>query len=163
MKVKGRISSVNLFYVLAQTIIGVGLLSLPHQTHHTAGSDGWISILITGFFIQLIVLIIWLLCRKFPNLTLFDFSKVILGKTLGTVVNFLYIIYLLTNICYIFIVYTDTLKRWILPRYSRMDFTFDIIRSTYLWEYLYDKKYDIFIFFPILVYPAFIPHYIFCL
>lgn len=115
MTVKGRISSVNLFYVLAQTMIGVGLLSLPHQTHRTAGSDGWISILITGFFIQLIVLIIWLLCRKFPNLTLFDFSKVIVGKTLGTVVNFLYIIYLLTIICYIFIVYTDTLKRWILP------------------------------------------------
>lgn len=115
MKVTGRISSVNLFYVLVQTIIGVGLLSLPHQTHHTAGSDGWISILITGFFIQLIVLIIWLLCRKFPNLTLFDFSKVILGKIPGTVINFLYIIYLLTNICYIFIIYADTLNRWILP------------------------------------------------
>ena len=115
MKVKGRISSVNLFYVLAQTMIGVGLLALPHHTHHTAGSDGWISILFTGIFIQLITLIIWFLCRKFPNLTLFDFSKVILGKMLGTVLNFLYVMYLLTIICYIFIIYTDTLKRWILP------------------------------------------------
>ncbi|WP_017795561.1 GerAB/ArcD/ProY family transporter [Oceanobacillus kimchii] len=115
MKVKSRISSVVLFFVLVQTMIGVGLLSLPHQAHHAAGSDGWISILISGFFIQLIVLLIWLLCRKFPNLTLFDFSKVILGRTSGTVLNFLYIIYLLTMICYIFIIYADTLKRWILP------------------------------------------------
>lgn len=115
MKVKSRISSENLFFVLVQTMMGVGLLSLPHQTHHAAGSDGWISILITGFFIQLIVLLIWLLCIKFPNLTLFDFSKVILGKTSGTALNFLYIIYLLTMICYIFIVYADILKRWILP------------------------------------------------
>ncbi|SEQ44956.1 GerAB/ArcD/ProY family transporter [Piscibacillus halophilus] len=115
MKVKSRISSENLFFVLVQTMMGVGLLTLPHQTHHAAGSDGWISILITGFFIQLIVLLIWLLCIKFPNLTLFDFSKVILGKMLGTVLNFIYIIYLLTMICYIFIVYADILKRWILP------------------------------------------------
>lgn len=115
MRVKSRISSVNLFFLLVQTMIGVGLLSLPHQTHDAAGSDGWISILISGFFIQLIVLLIWLLCRNFPNLTLFDFSKVILGKMLGTVLNFIYIIYLLTMICYIFIIYADTLKRWILP------------------------------------------------
>lgn len=115
MRVKSRISSENLFFVLVQTMMGVGLLTLPHQTHHAAGSDGWISILITGFFIQLIVLLIWLLCIKFPNLTLFDFSKVILGKMLGTVLNFIYIIYLLTMICYIFIVYADILKRWILP------------------------------------------------
>lgn len=115
MKVKGRISSVQLFYVLAQSMIGLGLLSLPHHTHQKAGSDGWISIIITGFFIHLIVLMIWLLCRKFPNLTLFDFSKVILGKMLGTVLNFLFIMYLLTIICYIFIIYTDTIKRWILP------------------------------------------------
>lgn len=115
MRVKSRISSVNLFFLLVQTMIGVGLLSLPHQTHEAAGSDGWISILISGFFIQLIVLLIWLLCRNFPNLTLFDFSKVILGETSGTVLNVLYIIYLLTVICYIFIKYADTLKRWILP------------------------------------------------
>ncbi|WP_149476706.1 GerAB/ArcD/ProY family transporter [Oceanobacillus polygoni] len=115
MRVKSRISSVNLFFLLVQTMIGVGLLSLPHQTHEAAGSDGWISILISGFIIQLIVLLIWLLCRNFPNLTLFDFSKVILGETSGTVLNFLYIIYLLTVICYIFIIYADTLKRWVLP------------------------------------------------
>lgn len=115
MRVKSRISSVNLFFLLVQTMIGVGLLSLPHQTHEAAGSDGWISILISGFFIQLIVLLIWLLCRNFPNLTLFDFSKVIFGETSGTVLNFLYIIYLLTVICYIFIIYVDNLKRWILP------------------------------------------------
>ncbi|WP_193063832.1 GerAB/ArcD/ProY family transporter [Oceanobacillus oncorhynchi] len=115
MRVKSRISSVNLFFLLVQTMIGVGLLSLPHQTHDAAGSDGWISILISGFFIQLIVLLIWLLSRKFPNLTLFDFSKVILGETSGTVLNFIYIIYLLTVICYVFIIYADTLKRWILP------------------------------------------------
>lgn len=115
MRVKSRISSVNLFFLLVHTMIGVGLLSLPHQTHDAAGSDGWISILISGFFIQLIVLLIWLLCRNFPNLTLFDFSKVILGETFGNVLNFIYIIYMLTVICYVFIIYADTLKRWILP------------------------------------------------
>ncbi len=115
MKVKSRISSIGLFFILAQTMVGVGLLSLPYETNKVADSDGWISILISGVFIQFIVLFLWLLCRKFPNLTLFDFSKVILGSIPGTVINILYIIYFLAIVCYTLIIFTDTLKRWILP------------------------------------------------
>lgn len=115
MKVKNRISSIDLFFVMIQTMIGVGLLSLPHDTYQTAESDGWISLLISGVIIQLIILLLWLLCRKFPNLTLFDFSKMIVGKVPGTIINVLYIIHFLAVVCYIFIVFIDFVKRWILP------------------------------------------------
>src|SRR5690625_1401406 len=115
MKVRSRISSIGLFFILVQTMVGVGLFSLPYETNKVVDSDGWISILISGVFIQVIVLFLWLLCRKFPNLTLFDFSKVILGSIPGTVINTLYIIYFLAVVCYTLIIFTDTLKRWILP------------------------------------------------
>ena len=115
MKVKSRISSFELFFVLVHTMVGVGLLSLPYRTNIAAGNDGWISVLITGIMIQLIVLIIWFLCRKFPNLTVYDFSQVILGKTPGSVVNLLYILYTLIVVSYVFVIFLETLKRWILP------------------------------------------------
>ncbi|UJL46908.1 GerAB/ArcD/ProY family transporter [Virgibacillus sp. NKC19-16] len=115
MRVKSRISPAELFFVLVQTMVGVGILSLPFQTYKAAGHDGWISILISGFLIQFIVLLIWLLCKRFPNLTLFDFSTLIVGKTLGNVINFLYIVYLLMIVGYVFIVINDIFIRWIFP------------------------------------------------
>lgn len=115
MKVKNRISSTDLFFIIVQTIIGIGLLSLPYEAYQTARGDGWIAVLLSGVFIHLIVLLLWMLCRKFPNLTLFDFSKIIVGRILGTIINILYIVYFLAVVCYIFIIFTDTLKRWIFP------------------------------------------------
>lgn len=115
MKVKNRISPIDLFFVMVQTMIGVGILSLPYDTYQTAESDGWMSVLITGVVLQLVIFLLWLLAKRFPNLTLFDFSKIIVGRIPGTIINILYILHFLVAVCYIFIVFTDTLKRWILP------------------------------------------------
>ncbi|MBT2668510.1 GerAB/ArcD/ProY family transporter [Bacillus sp. ISL-4] len=120
MKVKTRINHADLFFLLVQTMVGVGILSLPFQTYKTAAQDGWISVLLSGFMIQLIVLLMWLLCKRFPHLTLFDFSKLILGKTLGNIINFLYIVYLLTIVSYVFIVIDDIFVRWIFPETPKM-------------------------------------------
>lgn len=114
MKVKTRISSFELFFVLLQTQVGVGLLSLPFETYKGVKHDGWISILISGFLVQMTIFLIWSLCRRFPHNTLFDFSTIIVGKFLGSVMNLGYIIYFLIVVSYVFMVFTDILKRWIL-------------------------------------------------
>src|SRR5699024_6894674 len=119
MKVKTRINSAELFFVLVQTIVGAGILSLPYRSYQTAGHDGWMSVLIVGFFTQLVVLLIWLLCKRFPNHTLFDFSTLILGKPLGYIINLLYIVYLLTVVSYVFMLINDILLRWIFPETPR--------------------------------------------
>lgn len=115
MKAKTRISQSELFFLLVQTMVGIGILSLPFHTYKSAAQDGWISVFILGFAVQLVVLLIWLLCKRFPHLTLFDFSKLILGKTLGNMINFLYIGYLLIMVSYFFIVIDDIFVRWIFP------------------------------------------------
>ncbi|MCS0824838.1 spore germination protein [Cytobacillus firmus] len=111
---KTRISSFELFFVLLQTQIGVGLLSLPYETYKGVKHDGWISILISGFMVQITIFLIWTLCRRFPHNTIFDFSKMIVGRFLGSVMNLGYIIYFLIVVSYVFLVFTDLIKRWIL-------------------------------------------------
>lgn len=115
MKVKNHISSKELFFVLVHTMVGIEILQLPYKLNHEVNSDGWITILLTGLMILFIVLIIWFLCSKFPNLTLYDFSKKVLGKIPGSLLNFIYIIYFLIVVSYVFIVFAETLKRWVLP------------------------------------------------
>ncbi len=115
MKAKTHINQLELFFVVVQSMIGVTTLSLPFYAYKAAAYDGWISVFIAGCGIQLLVLLIWILHRKFPGLTLFDFSQIILGKILGRFINFLYIIYLLFIVSYTFNVMNDIIIRWILP------------------------------------------------
>lgn len=120
MRVKTRINQAELFFIVTQSIVGISILSLPYHTYQSAAQDGWISVLISGFAVSFFVLLIWLLCKRFPQLTLFDFSKIILGKTLGNIINFFYIMYLLLMVSYIFIMIDDIFVRWIFPETPRV-------------------------------------------
>ena len=42
------ITKFQLFFILIQSQIGVGLLSLPNAVQKTAKGDGWISTLLAG-------------------------------------------------------------------------------------------------------------------
>lgn len=87
------ITDSQLFALLITTIVGAGITTLPRTTAQHAGRDGWLSIIIGGFAVWLISGLIYLLCRRFPNKTLPEFSMLILGKPLGILVTSLYIIY----------------------------------------------------------------------
>jgi hypothetical protein len=54
-------------------------MSLPHDIFLKSGVDAWISLLLSGLFIQLNIFIIWALNRRYPNLHLYEFSTVIVG------------------------------------------------------------------------------------
>ncbi|MHA6250485.1 GerAB/ArcD/ProY family transporter [Oceanobacillus sp. CAU 1775] len=115
MKVKTRISQPELFFIIVQTIVGLGILSLPFHVFRISAQDGWISVLLTGLSIPFFILLIWFLCKRFPHLTVFDFSKLIVGKILGSIINFLYITHLLIIVSYIFVNINDIFIRWIFP------------------------------------------------
>ena len=115
MKGNVRISQKELFYAVTQSIIGVGVLALPHYASQTAGSDGWITVLITGIALHVMVIIIWLLNKRFPHLTLYDYSSKVIGKSLGFLLNLTYIIYFIYIVAYIYLRVTDIVVRWILP------------------------------------------------
>ncbi|WNS78618.1 GerAB/ArcD/ProY family transporter [Domibacillus sp. DTU_2020_1001157_1_SI_ALB_TIR_016] len=58
MKKEASISNWQLFFFMLQTHVGVGILSLPYDVHQVAGKDGWLSILLAGFFMQIGIIVI---------------------------------------------------------------------------------------------------------
>src|SRR5699024_11306607 len=66
------VCSSDLFFLVLQTQIGVGVLSLAFNVFNTAEQDGWISTLIAGLAIQVAIIIIWMMARRFPSSTIFD-------------------------------------------------------------------------------------------
>lgn len=109
------ISVGQLAIFVLQTQIGIGILSLPYAVFKVAGSDGWMSVLIGGLFVQVMIVVIWVLCNRFPGSTLFEFIPKILGGLVGTILSLAYIFYFIAMGSLILILYGHIVKLWTFP------------------------------------------------
>lgn len=57
----------QLLFFIIQTQIGVGILSLPYSVFQRAKQDGWMSILLAGLVVQLLILLFWMLAKDSRN------------------------------------------------------------------------------------------------
>jgi spore germination protein (amino acid permease) len=116
MKTTSTINNAQLFFIIFQTQVGVGVLSLPSSLYADAGTDGWITLLITGGAIQLIIFILYFLSERFPSLSLYEFAPKIIGKYAGFVISVLYIAFAISTAVIVLELFETTIKTWILFR-----------------------------------------------
>lgn len=91
-----KIASNQLFPILANIIIGVGILTLPRTLAEKAGPDSLIVLVIGSILFLVIALIIQKLVTKFPRSTIIEISDSVLFKPLGFLVGLGYFIYTFT-------------------------------------------------------------------
>lgn len=116
MKNDQSITTFQLFFILLQSQIGVGILSLPNAVQKSAKGDGWISTLIAGVAVQVMLIIYWKLLRRFPNLIYTEITTRILGGFLGKLLNFIiYLNFILVG-GLATILFIKVLNLWLLPR-----------------------------------------------
>ncbi|MEC1525538.1 endospore germination permease [Neobacillus niacini] len=92
---KGRISGLELALIMYATVSATAILYIPYITAQHAKRDLWLSPIwgsLSGF---LIVVIIVILSRYFPGKTLIEYCELILGRTIGKIIAFLYLFFLL--------------------------------------------------------------------
>jgi spore germination protein KB len=90
---KGRISALQLFFLVITFVIATADVVLPAYVYQEAGRDSWISVIIGTLSSLLLMLIVLKLGLKYPGKTLLQYSCDILGRPLGKVVGFIYIYY----------------------------------------------------------------------
>lgn len=108
------ISQGQLFFLIIQAQIGVGILSLPFAVHTTAKGDGWISTLLAGFVIQLWMFIILKLAQFYPEKNLFQLLRHLLGKVFGSIFIILYTLYFTAIAGIVAALQTGLINKWIL-------------------------------------------------
>lgn len=118
-KPSNSITTGQLALFLIQAQIGVGILSLPFRVYTSAKSDGWISVLIAGVVTQAILLLMWLLLRRFPSLTIYGIGTRLAGKPLGMLLAFAYSIYFMYIGIIVLVNATDVIGRWMLQETPR--------------------------------------------
>ncbi len=116
MKTTSEINNAQLFFIIFQTQVGVGVLSLPSSLYAKAGYDGWITLLVTGAAIQIIIFMLYLLSTRFPSLTLYEYAPKIIGKYAAFIVSVLYIAFAIATAVIVLELFETTIKTWILFR-----------------------------------------------
>jgi spore germination protein (amino acid permease) len=115
MKNNIEITPMQLSFTIMQAMFGVGYVSLPHNLQEVAKGGGFLSVLFAGVLVQILLIILWALNKRFPTKTLFEFAPVILGRFFGTAVSLLYIIYFLLTSSLVLDLYTRINKEWAYP------------------------------------------------
>ncbi len=112
---KISITKFQLFFVLIQSQIGIGLFSLPNVVQESAKGDSWISIILAGIIVQFLLVVYWLLLKRFPNDTFTKITQNILGGFLGKILNFIFYFYFIMTGSLLTILMVKVIKLLLLP------------------------------------------------
>ncbi|MCK8817893.1 spore germination protein [Natroniella sulfidigena] len=82
-----QIANRQLWFILFIMRMSAVLAFLPVLTTADALQDAWISVLVVLVGSEIIVLLVAMLCAKFPELTLIEYSQVLLGNWLGKILG----------------------------------------------------------------------------
>ncbi|SDN67296.1 spore germination protein KB [Bacillus sp. OK048] len=94
---KGKISTIQLEFIMIPTIVATGILSIPSIAGKFARHDMWMTPIIGSIIGFITVYIVWKLHQLFPKLTPIEYSEKILGKVFGMVFSLFLVCFYIDN------------------------------------------------------------------
>lgn len=112
---KTKITPFQLTFILIHAQVGVGVITLPYDLFLKAKGDAWISILITGAILQILLFLFWGLMNRFPSSNLFEIVQQLFGKIIGKIIIIIYCLYFIIIGTIVLSKYAYFLKAWMMP------------------------------------------------
>jgi len=113
---KKFISNKQIFMILYCIISGYSFINLPQRVAESAGTGGWVSLLIASILFILITYVITYLQYVYEGKTLYEYSQQLIGKFLTYVLTALYILYFFIFFTMIIRNYCETMKLVLLTK-----------------------------------------------
>lgn len=110
-----QINSFQLALLLAHAQIGVGMITLAGDVHMEAKSDSWLSMIMAGLIIQVLIFLYGFIMKRFPNETFFEVLELMVGKVIGKITILMYIVYFIAVGSILLAKYAVILKSWMMP------------------------------------------------
>ncbi|BBH24083.1 germination protein [Paenibacillus baekrokdamisoli] len=110
-----QISLLQYIFIIFEVQVGLGVLSLPRDLAKTAGTDGWISIILGWILAILLSLVVLKIMEKNPESTLFDLLSRYFGKWVGKSISILWILYAAFAAFVVMFSTIHIIKIWIVP------------------------------------------------
>jgi spore germination protein (amino acid permease) len=108
------VSPFFVFFLIYSNIIGVGMMSFQRDIIESAGYDAWISVLLSGLSIHILV---WMMYRilTIANNDVFYIHQFCFGKWMGGLLNIFIIIYFFWATFIVFRSYIEVVQVWMFP------------------------------------------------
>ncbi|WP_413375028.1 GerAB/ArcD/ProY family transporter [Alkalihalobacillus sp. 1P02AB] len=129
-KVNYRVSNFFLFFMITTSQVGVGLLSYQSLIVTNARHDGWLSVLITGLSLHLILWMIYKILEGETN-DIISFHKAVFGTFITKVSTVLLSIYFLSLSFVVLRSYINIVQVWAFPTISIWELAICILLLIY--------------------------------
>ncbi|MCG0276410.1 MAG: spore germination protein [Thermosediminibacteraceae bacterium] len=114
-----RISTAQAIALAINTILGVGLTTLPRELTKAAGPDCWIVVILGGIFALISALIIATVITRFNGKTFIEYTSSILGRPVGFLVGVLYAFYFVLSCAVVLRIFSSVIKNFVLESTPR--------------------------------------------
>ncbi|MEY2196469.1 GerAB/ArcD/ProY family transporter [Neobacillus sp. BF23-41] len=112
-----QVSPYLVLFLVNSIQIGVGVLSFQAEIVKWAGNDAWISIIISGMYINILIWMMYRVLNK-EKTDIIAINKKIFGKWIGNLFNIFLLIYFLLISIVIMRTYFEVIQVWMFPRVS---------------------------------------------
>ncbi|WLD91643.1 GerAB/ArcD/ProY family transporter [Alkalihalobacillus sp. AL-G] len=111
------------FFTITAMLIGIGVLGFQRYIARDAGYDGWISILVGGLIMHILLWMIYQILQESGG-DIVSVHTYVAGKYLGNFLNIIFSLYFLFICVVILRTYIEVIQVWIFPRLNVWVFTF---------------------------------------
>ncbi|SFK11395.1 spore germination protein (amino acid permease) [Halobacillus dabanensis] len=124
------VTPMYVFFLIHSMQIGVGILGFEKYLVEKAGYDAWISILIAGVFLHLIL---WMIYRLLQNGggDIVQIHKNVFGKYIGGFLSLVFSLYFLLLTFTVIITFIEVIKVWVFPSLQVWIFVFVLLSLVY--------------------------------
>jgi spore germination protein (amino acid permease) len=113
---KDTITKFGLFIWMIKCQIGIGILSLPSEIYGSANGYSWVSILVAGAVIQLLLFVYAKLYERMPGRILSEMTIELFGAFVGRTINIVYFSFFMFIAGYAISLFVQLVHTWLLPK-----------------------------------------------
>ncbi|KGX90714.1 spore germination protein [Pontibacillus halophilus JSM 076056 = DSM 19796] len=125
---KGKTVGVFYLFFLIHTVqTGAGIMGVPAVVYREAKQSAWISVLIAGIAMHIVVAIMIVILKQYENADIFGIQQDLFGKWVGKFLGILYIGYLMLLFLSVLLNYTEIVRVYIFPKMSTFAISFILI------------------------------------
>ncbi|WP_258171409.1 spore germination protein [Paenibacillus sp. R14(2021)] len=124
------VSGFLVFFLVHASLVGVGALSFQHFIFAFAGNDAWISVLLTGLSLHVIIWMIFKMLGN-PAKDVIDLHRILFGKFLGSAVSLVLVGYFFILALTVFRGYIEIIQIWIFPNFRTWELAFLLVCLLY--------------------------------
>ncbi|WP_261301523.1 GerAB/ArcD/ProY family transporter [Paenibacillus andongensis] len=108
------ISGFFVFFLIHASMVGVGGFSLQHLIFEFAGNDAWISVLLMGLSLHVII---WMIFKMLghPTKDVIDLHRLLFGKSIGNAVSLVMVGYYFILALTLFRSFIEIIQVWMFP------------------------------------------------